>query len=97
MVPRDTDADRNVIVEIRQGSGGEEAALWAADLFRMYTRYAETRGWKVESISVSEAEMGGIKEIVFGVGGKGACLRPSRKAASTPARLRSWSCPKPRK
>jgi peptide chain release factor 1 len=72
MVPRDTDADRNVIVEIRQGSGGEEAALWAADLFRMYSRYAETRGWKVESISVSEAEMGGIKEIVFGVEGKGA-------------------------
>jgi peptide chain release factor 1 len=54
LVPRDADADRNVIVEIRQGSGGEEAALWAADLFRMYSRYAETRGWKVEPISLSK-------------------------------------------
>jgi peptide chain release factor 1 len=72
LVPRDSDADRGVIVEIRQGTGGEEAALWAADLFRMYTRYAETRGWKIEPISLSEAEMGGIKEIVFGVDGKGA-------------------------
>lgn len=72
LLPRDEDADRGVIVEIRQGTGGEEAALWAADLFRMYARYAESRGWKIEPISLSEAEMGGIKEIVFGVNGKGA-------------------------
>ena len=72
LLPKDEIADRNVIVEIRQGSGGEEAALWAADLFRMYTRYADIRGWKTEPISLSEAEMGGIKEIVFGVQGKGA-------------------------
>jgi peptide chain release factor 1 len=72
ILPRDEDADRGVIIEIRQGSGGEEAALWAGDLYRMYTRYAEVRGWKTEPISLSEAEMGGIKEIVFGLQGKGA-------------------------
>jgi len=72
LMPRDPDADRNVIMEIRQGSGGEEAALWAGDLFRMYNRFAEVRGWKVEPISVSEAEMGGLKEVVFGVLGTGA-------------------------
>jgi len=71
-MPRDADADRNVIVEIRQGTGGEEAALWAADLFRMYSKYAELRNWKIEPISLSEAEMGGFKEIVFGLNGKGA-------------------------
>ena len=72
LLPKDEDADRNVIVEIRQGSGGEEAALWAGDLYRMYSRFAEVRGWKTEAMSLSEAEMGGIKEIVFGVQGKGA-------------------------
>lgn len=72
LMPRDADADRNVIVEIRQGSGGEEAALWAADLFRMYSRYAELHQWTIEPISFSEAEMGGYKEIVFALNGKGA-------------------------
>ena len=72
LLPRDEDADRNVIMEIRGGAGGEEAALWAGDLFRLYNRFAERRGWKVEPISLSEAEMGGIKEIVFSINGKGA-------------------------
>ena len=72
LLPRDPDADRNVIMEIRGGSGGEEAALWAADLFRMYQRFAELRGWKIDPISLSEAEMGGYKEVVFGVNGHGA-------------------------
>jgi len=72
LLPRDEDADKNVIMEIRGGAGGEEAALWAGDLFRLYGRYAERRGWKVEPISLSEAEMGGIKEVVFSVNGKGA-------------------------
>lgn len=72
LLPKDADSDRNVIIEIRQGSGGEEAALWAADLYRMYSRYAEERGWKIEPISLSEAEMGGVKEIVFGMQGGGA-------------------------
>lgn len=72
LLPKDEDADRNVIMEIRQGSGGEEAALWAADLYRMYIRFAELRGWKIEPISMSEAEMGGYKEVVFSVQGQGA-------------------------
>ena len=72
LLPKDADADRNVIMEIRGGAGGEEAALWAGDLFRMYARFAELRGWKIEPISVSEAEMGGLKEVVFGVNGAGA-------------------------
>ncbi|HEX9998196.1 MAG TPA: peptide chain release factor 1 [Abditibacterium sp.] len=72
LLPKDEDADRNVIMEIRGGAGGEEAALWAADLLRMYSRYAELRGWKVEPISTSEAEMGGLKEAVFSINGVGA-------------------------
>ena len=72
LIPKDPDADRNVIVEVRQGTGGEEAALWAGDLFRMYVRYAENKSWKVEPVSVSEAEMGGLKEVVFRVIGVGA-------------------------
>ncbi len=72
LLPRDEDADRNVIVEIRGGAGGEEAALWAGDLYRMYLKLAEVRGWKVESISMSEAEMGGLKEVVFSIIGAGA-------------------------
>ena len=72
LLPVDPDADKSVIMEIRGGTGGEEAALWAADLFKMYVRFAEGRGWKVEPISHSESEMGGYKEIVFSVDGKGA-------------------------
>ncbi len=72
LLPRDEDADRNVIMEIRGGAGGEEAALWASDLYRMYNRFAERRGWKVEPISTSEAELGGLKEVVFSINGKGA-------------------------
>ncbi len=72
LLPRDEDADRNVIMEIRGGAGGEEAALWAGDLYRMYGRFAERRGWKLEPISMSEAEMGGLKEVIFSLNGKGA-------------------------
>jgi len=75
LVPRDPRADRNVIVEIRAGTGGEEAALFAADLFRMYARYAEKRGWKVETLSTSDTGIGGLKEVVFQVRGKGAYAR----------------------
>jgi peptide chain release factor 1 len=65
--PRDA---RNVIIEIRAGTGGEEASLFAADLFRMYTRYAERQRWKVEVLSESESDMGGYKEVIFEVKGK---------------------------
>ncbi|PIU45892.1 MAG: peptide chain release factor 1 [Ignavibacteriales bacterium CG07_land_8_20_14_0_80_59_12] len=70
LVPRDPNDAKNVIVEIRAGTGGEEAALFAADLFRMYTRYAEQKGWKVELIDENTTGLGGFKEVVFGVSGE---------------------------
>ena len=72
LLPRDENDERNVVMEIRAGTGGEEAALFAADLYRMYSRYAERHRYRLELISLSEAEMGGIKEVVFVVAGKGA-------------------------
>lgn len=69
LLPKDPRDDRNVIMEIRAGAGGEEAALFAADLFRMYTRFAERRRWKTEILSASESEKGGFKEVVFEVRG----------------------------
>jgi peptide chain release factor 1 len=75
LLPPDPHDDRNVIVEIRGGTGGEEAALFAGDLYRMYSRYAEKRRWPIEVISASESEKGGFKEIVFEVHGKGAYSR----------------------
>ncbi len=70
IIPKDPNDDKNVIVEIRAGTGGEEAALFAGDLFRMYSRHAEVRGWKVELIDLSEAGLGGIKEVIFTVSGE---------------------------
>ncbi|MGD8238764.1 MAG: PCRF domain-containing protein, partial [Armatimonadota bacterium] len=70
LLPKDPDADKNVIMEIRAGTGGEEAALFARDLHGMYTRYAEKRGWKAEVVSLSEADMGGIREIVLAFEGE---------------------------
>ncbi len=69
LLPSDPNDDKNVIVEIRGGAGGEEAALFAGVLFRMYTRYAETLGWKVEVMDASETELGGFKEVVFQING----------------------------
>jgi peptide chain release factor 1 len=75
LVPRDPRDDRNVIVEVRAGTGGDEAALFAADLFRMYSRYAEKRGWKTDVLSQNETGIGGFKEIIFQVKGKAAFSR----------------------
>jgi peptide chain release factor 1 len=75
LVPKDPRDDRDVIVEIRAGTGGDEAALFAADLFRMYSRYADRRGWKVEVMSTSDIGIGGIKEVIFEVRGTGAYSR----------------------
>jgi peptide chain release factor 1 len=75
LVPRDPNDDRNVIVEVRAGTGGEEASLFAAELFRMYARYAERRRWKVELLAVSESESGGYKEAIAEVTGDGAYSR----------------------
>jgi len=75
LVPTDPNDERNVIVEVRAGTGGEEAALFAADLYRMYARYAERRRWKVDVLSTSEAEAGGFKEVIAEVRGRGAFSR----------------------
>jgi len=75
LVPKDPNDDRDVIVEIRAGAGGDEAGLFAADLARMYTRYAEEHGWKVEVLDENETGIGGYKEIIFAVRGKGAYSR----------------------
>jgi len=75
LVPPDPDDQRNVFLEIRAGTGGAEAALFAADLMRMYLRYAETQGWRVEQVSASEGELGGFKEVVLRVSGTGVFSR----------------------
>ena len=75
LLPRDENDDRNVIIEIRGGAGGEESALFAGSLYRMYTMYAESRGFKVEVIDANETELGGYKEIRFAVSGEGAYSR----------------------
>ena len=75
MVPRDPRDDRNVVLEVRAGTGGEEAALFAGDLLRMYLRYAELRRWQVEELSSSEASQGGVKEIAVLIRGHGAYSR----------------------
>ncbi|MCL2208949.1 MAG: peptide chain release factor 1 [Treponema sp.] len=69
LVPKDPLDEKNIIMEIRAGTGGEEAALFASDLYRMYSRFAETRGWKFEIMNSSDTELGGLKEIVFSISG----------------------------
>jgi peptide chain release factor 1 len=71
LIPKDPNDDRNVVLEIRAGTGGDEAALFASDLFRMYSRYAERRGWKVDVLSNSPTGVGGLKEVIATVEGKG--------------------------
>jgi peptide chain release factor 1 len=75
LVPKDPNDDKDVIVEVRAGSGGDEAALFAGDLHRMYVRWAEQHGYKVEAISQSESDLEGVKEVVFAVKGRGAWSR----------------------
>ena len=75
LLPKDPNDDKNVIVEIRAGAGGDEAALFAADLFRMYARYAETQHWKIDTMNSNENGLGGFKEIVFMITGSGAYSR----------------------
>jgi len=75
LLPKDPRDEKNVIMEIRAGAGGDEAALFAADLYRMYTRYAESQGWLTDLLSVNEIGVGGFKEVIFQVTGKGAFSR----------------------
>ncbi len=71
LMPRDPNDTKNVIMEIRAGTGGDEAALFASDLFRMYSRYAEIKGWRIELVDISDTGLGGIKEVVFSISGDG--------------------------
>ena len=75
LLPKDPNDDKNVIIEIRGGAGGEEASLFANSLYRMYTMYAETKGWKQEVLSANPTELGGFKEISFSIEGEGAYSR----------------------
>jgi len=75
LLPKDPNDEKDIIMEIRAGAGGNEAALFAADLFRMYSRYAQSRGWETEILSMNESGIGGFKEIIFEVRGKGAFSR----------------------
>ena len=75
LLPQDPRDARDVIVEVRAGAGGDEAGLFAADLYRMYTRYAEDRGWKTELLSAHSTGVGGFKEVIFGIKGRGAFSR----------------------
>jgi peptide chain release factor 1 len=75
LVPKDPNDEKNVLLEIRAGTGGDEAALFAADLFRMYTRYAERQGWRLEVLSSSESGVGGLKEAIASIEGRGAYSR----------------------
>jgi peptide chain release factor 1 len=75
LLPRDPNDERNTVLEIRAGTGGDEAGLFSADLFRMYTRYAERKGWRVETLSASPTGLGGLKEVIALVHGQGAYSR----------------------
>ena len=72
LLPKDPNDDKNVIVEVRGAAGGDEAALFASDLYRMYSKFADTQGWRVEVLEASESDLGGYKEIIFMINGKGA-------------------------
>jgi len=75
LIPRDTSDDKDIIIEIRAGAGGDEAGLFAADLLRMYTRYAQSKGWGVDIISANESGIGSFKEVIFEIKGRGAFSR----------------------
>ncbi len=75
LLPKDANDERDIIMEIRAGAGGDEAGLFAADLFRMYSRYAQSKGWDIDIININESGIGGLKEIIFEVKGKGAFSR----------------------
>ena len=86
LLPKDPNDSKNVIVEIRAGAGGDEAALFAAEVYRMYVKYAETRRWKTEMLSLNENGIGGFKEVTFMIQGAGAYSRLKYEAAFTVCR-----------
>ena len=113
LVPKDPNDGKDLIVEIRAGAGGQEAALWAGELFEMYRRFAERHRWKTEVLSASPSDLGGFKDVVLEVRGRdayrpaearvrasiacSACRSPSPRAASTPRPPRSPCCRRPRR
>jgi peptide chain release factor 1 len=99
LLPRDDDDARNVFLEIRAGTGGDESALFAADLARMYLRFCERKRWRTEILSESASDLGGYKELVVRIEGDSvyAFPRPRRRGASTPAPAPSPCCPSPTK
>ena len=111
LLPKDPNDEKNVILEIRAGTGGDEATLFAAEMFRMYTRYAETQGWKVEVLSTSDSSVGGLKEVIAIIEGQRVFSRlkyesgvhrvqrvppPNSRDGCILRRSRSPSCPKPK-
>lgn len=93
LLPKDENDERSVIVEIRGGAGGDEAALFAHKLFRMYTMYAQSKGWSFDVINANETEIGGMKEVSFSIDGDGAFSRFNLKAAC----IACSACPKPKR
>ncbi len=89
LIPKDPRDQRNVIMEIRAGTGGDEASLFAADLFRMYSRYAERLRWEIDVMSASEIGIGGYKEIIFNVKGRGAYSRLKIRVGRAPCAARA--------
>jgi peptide chain release factor 1 len=89
ILPKDPNDSKNVIIEIRAGTGGDEAALFAGELYRMYTRYAESRGWRTEILSSNPTGLGGFKEIIMMIEGKGAYSSSSRVASIACSEFRS--------
>src|SRR3989338_2224875 len=80
LLPKDPNDDKNILVEVRGGAGGDESNLFAADLLRMYTRYAALRGWKAELLNYQETELGGVKEVVLSIKGEGVYRQIDRKS-----------------
>ena len=89
LLPKDAADEKSAILEVRAGTGGDEAALFAGDLFRMYARYAELKGWKVEIISESEGTVGGYKEVVAEIKGRGVFAQPEVRERRAPGAARA--------
>lgn len=80
LIPKDDDDEKNIFIEIRAGAGGDESALFVGDIYRMYSRYAERMGWKIEIISSNSSEVGGYKEVIMKVMGSGVYAKLDRKS-----------------
>ena len=98
LLPKDPNDEKNIILEIRKGAGGDEASLFAGEVFRMYTRYAEEQGWKVEVTSLSESSVGGLSEVIAMFSGKRVYSRlqvRERRASSAARSIHGNTGPRP--